>query len=202
MKPQVSDEFDSPSLSPMWAWNANPSPSWTALGARSGTLRLFPTARSAGPALSIAHQPNVLRTRFPAERFVATALVELSGSAPGAASGLAVLGRDAAFVAVARTAEGWEAVLSTGTDVLGSGVEGVVERRPVRSGRLLLRVTVEPGARLRFATREDGTMFSPIGEELVAREGSWVGSRLALFTAPVERPTPADFTDVEWFRVK
>lgn len=26
--------------------------------------------------------------------------------------------------------------------------------------------------------------------------------RLALFTAPLEHPTPADFTDVEWFRVE
>ncbi len=128
--------------------------------------------------------------------------MELHGEAPGAASGLAVLGRDAAFVAVARTADGWEAILSSGSDVLGEGVERVVERRPVRSGRLFLRVTVEPGARLRFATSEDGKTFTPIGGELVAREGAWVGSRLALFTAPLERPTPADFTDVEWFRVE
>ncbi len=202
LKPQVSDEFDRPALSPMWAWNANPSPSWASLDARRGALRLFPTVRPDGPALSIAHQPNVLRTRLSAERLVATALVELHGEAPGATTGLAVLGRGAAFVAIARTPEGWEAVFSSGSDVLGKGVESVVDRRPVRSGRLFLRVTVQPGARLKFATSEDGTLFEPIGGELVAREGAWVGSRLALFTAPLERPMPADFSDVEWFRVE
>jgi beta-xylosidase len=202
VSPQVSDAFDGPALSPMWAWNANPSPAWFSLSARPGALRLLPTTRPAGPALSVAHQPNVLRTRLSAERLVATTLVELHGETPGATSGLAVLGRDAAFVAVARTADGWDAILSSGADVLGGGVERVVARRPVRSGRLHLRVTVEPGARLSFATSEDGTSFTPIGAALVAREGAWVGSRLALFTAPLERPTPADFTDVEWFRVE
>lgn len=202
VSPQVSDGFDGPVLSPMWAWNANPRDGWFSLAARAGALRLFPAVRPAGPALSVAHQPNVLRTRLSAERLVATALVELNGETPGAASGLAVLGRDAALVAVARTGEGWEATLSSGADVLGEGVERVVERRPVRSGRLFLRVTVEPYARLRFATSEDGKTFTPIGGEVIAREGAWVGSRLALFTAPLERPTAADFTDVEWFRVE
>jgi beta-xylosidase len=202
VKPQVSDEFDGPSLSLMWTWNANPSQSWASLGAKRGALRLFPTVRTDGPALSIAYQPNVLRTRLSAERLVATALVDLHGETPGAVTGLAVLGRDAAFVAVARGAEGWEAVLSSGSDVLGKGVESIVERRPVRSGRLFLRVAVEPEARLRFATSEDGTTFTPIGGELVAREGAWVGSRLALFTAPLPRSTTSDFTDVDWFRVE
>lgn len=201
---QASDEFDGPALAPMWAWNANPRTGWFSLTARPGALRLFPAARPAGSAASatsIAHLPNVLRTRLPAERLVATTLVEIHGESPGAASGLAVLGRDAAFVAVARTAQGWEAVLATGTDVLGKGVESVVERRPVRSGRLFLRVSVAPGARLSFATSEDGVLFAPIGDELVAREGAWIGARLALFTAPLERPSRGDFTDVEWFRV-
>ncbi len=200
--PQVSDEFDGPALSPMWAWNANPSPGWSSLAARSGALRLFPASRVANAPAALAHQPNVLRTRLSAERLVATTLVELRGETPGAASGLAVLGRDAAFVAVARTADGWEAVFSSGVDVLEGGSERVVARRSVRSGRLHLRVTVETGARLRFATSEDGTLFTPIGGEVVAREAAWVGARLALFTSPLEHPAPTDFTDVDWFRVE
>ena len=113
-----------------------------------------------------------------------------------------LLGTALALVAVARTAEGWEAVFSSGVDVLGKGIERVAARRPIRSGRLFLRVTVEPGTRLRFATSEDGQRFTPIDGEVAAREGAWIGARLALFTAPLERPNPADFTDVEWFRVE
>ncbi len=200
--PQLTDEFDGPSLSPMWTWTANPRAEWTSFTARRGALRLFPIAKTAETPVAVARQPNVLRTRFPAERFVATALVTLNGETPGAAGGLAVLGRDAAWAAVAKSSEGWEAVFASGADVLGEGVERVVERRPVRSGRLFLRVTVEPGARLRFSTSEDGVAFAPIGGETVAREGAWVGARLALFTAPLEHPAPADSTDVEWFRVE
>jgi beta-xylosidase len=202
VSPQVSDEFDGPPLSPMWAWNANPRPAWSSFSARRGALRLHPQPRAGEAPASIAHLPNVLRTRFPAERFTATALVELRAGAPGAAAGLAVLGRDAAFVAVARSEEGWEAILASGVDVLAGGVERVVARRPVSSGRLHLRVTVEAGARLRFATSEDGAAFAPIGEELAAREGAWVGARLGLFTAPLGRPGADGFADVESFRVE
>ncbi|MFN7990353.1 MAG: glycoside hydrolase 43 family protein [Thermoanaerobaculia bacterium] len=200
--PQLSDEFDGPPLSAMWAWNANPQAAWASLSAKRGSLRLYPAAKTPATSASVALQPNVLRTRFPAERLVATALVTLNGTTPGAASGLAVLGRDAAWVAVARTAGGWEALFASGDDVLGEGVERVVERRPVRSGRLFLRVAVEPGARLRFSTSEDGVTFAPIGGEAVAREGAWVGARLALFTAPLATPGREDFTDVAWFRVE
>lgn len=201
LAPQVSDEFDTPALSPMWAWNANPRPSWLSLTARRGALRLFAQQQVAGTSASIARQPNVLTTRLPAERFVATTLVALGGKDPGRAAGLAVLGRDATSLAVVRTPNGWEAVLASGEDVLGDGVERVVERRPVRSPRLWLRVSVEPGVRLRFSASEDGTSFVPIGDERAAREGAWVGARLALFAAPVARPGPGDFADVEWFRV-
>jgi beta-xylosidase len=200
--PQVSDEFEGPTLGLLWTWNANPRSGWYSLSAKRGALRLYPTHMGAEAPAPISHRPNVLRTRLSAERVVATALIELHGGTPGAASGLAVLGRDAAFVAVARTADGWEALLTLGTDVLAEGVETVAARRPVRTGRIHLRVTVEPGARLRFATSEDGKTFTPIGGEFVAREGAWVGARLGLFTAPLPSPGPADFTDVEWFRVE
>jgi beta-xylosidase len=200
--PQISDEFGGTALSPMWAWNANPQAAWSSLTARRGALRLYPATETSGAPASVAHQPNVLRTRFPAERFVATALVELRGSTPGATSGLAVLGRDAAYVAVSRSTVGWEATFATGSDVLGDGVERIVARRPVRAGRLYLRVAVEPGARLAFSTSEDGTRFAPIGNEVVGREGAWVGTRLALFTTPLVHPTRGDFTDVDWFRVE
>ncbi|MCK6681520.1 MAG: glycoside hydrolase 43 family protein [Thermoanaerobaculia bacterium] len=200
--PQVSDEFDGTSLGPMWAWNANPRPDWASLTARPGFLRLIPVRKTEYAPASIAHQPNVLRTRLSSERLVATALVELNGTSRGAESGLAVLGLDVAYVAIARTENGWEEIFATGTGVLKDGVERVVERRAIPSGRLHLRVTVEPGARLRFATSEDGTSFTPIGGEVVAREGAWVGARLALFTRPLPDPEPQDVTDVAFFRVE
>ncbi|MBK9090489.1 MAG: hypothetical protein IPL90_16135 [Holophagales bacterium] len=58
------------------------------------------------------------------------------------------------------------------------------------------------GALPGFATSEDGKTFTPIGGEVVAREGAWVGARLGFFTAPLPRLGSADFTDVEWFRVE
>lgn len=200
--PPISDEFDRLALSPMWAWAANPEPRWSSLTERRGALRLHALATADAAPSSIAHRPNVLTTRFPAERFVATALLELHGNAPGAAAGLAVLGKDVAAVSVVRTANGWDAAFSAGTAVLEGGAERVVARRPVRSGRLLLRVTVESGARLAFSTSEDGVAYAPIGEETVAREGAWVGARLALFASPLPAAGADAFADVDWFRVE
>ena len=98
--------------------------------------------------------------------------------------------------------EGGDGAVRVRGVVGGVGLVCTVERRPVRSGRLFLRVAVEPGARLRFSTSEDGVTCAPIGGEAVAREGAWVGARLALFTAPLATPGREDFTDVAWFRVE
>ncbi len=113
-----------------------------------------------------------------------------------------MLGRDTASVALTRSPAGWEVVQSVGRDVDKGGHDEIVARRAVPSGRLHLRVVVVPGARLRFSTSVDGAAFAPIGEEIAAREGIWVGARIGLFTTPIERPHRSDFTDVEWFRVE
>jgi beta-xylosidase len=200
--PQTSDEFDLPTLGLQWQWNANPSPGWSSLTARRGALRLFPQSRGGNAWASVWQQPNVLVARFPAERFTVTALLDVHGTARDAASGLAVLGRDTASLVVARSPAGWEVVHRMGSGVDEGGRDEVVARRPVPSGRLHLRVAVLPGARLRLSTSVDGVTFAPIGGELAAREGIWVGARIALFTMPVERPRRSDFTDVEWFRIE
>ena len=200
--PQTSDEFDGPELGLQWQWNANPSPHWYSLTARRGALRLLPQPLGTSVPASLWHQPNVLVTRFPAERFTVTALLEVGGTAAGAASGLVVLGRDTASLAVTRSPSGWEVVQSVGRGVDEGGRDEIVARRATPSARLYLRVVVAPGARLRFSTSVDGAAFVPIGEEIAAREGMWVGARIGLFTAPVERPRRSDFTDVEWVRIE
>ena len=198
--PQTSDEFDRPGLGPQWQWNANPSPRWYSLTARRGVLRLYPQPQGANVRASVWHQPNVLVARLPAESVTVTALLDVHGTAAGAASGLAVLGRDTAAVAVVRSPSGWEVEHTVGRGVDEGGRDEVVARRAARSGRLYVRIEVLPGARLRFSTGGDGAAFVPIGEEIAAREGVWVGARIGLFTAPVEQPRRSDFTDVEWIR--
>ena len=198
--PQTSDDFDRPDLGPQWQWNANPSSRWCSLTARRSVLRLYPQPLGTGAPASLWSQANVLVARFPAERFTVTALVAVHGAAPGAASGIAVLGRDTASLAVARSGPDWEVVHRVGRGVDQGGRDEVVARRAAPSDRVHLRVEVVPGARLRFATSEDGAAFVPIGEEIAAREGMWIGARIGLFTAPIAAPRPSDFTDVEWIR--
>ena len=200
--PQASDEFVRPGLSPMWQWNANPKGDWMSLSERPGFLRLRPLPAGGAAPASVWLRPNVLVTRFPEERFTATALVEIRGRTPGAEAGLAVLGRDTFSLSLRRTQDGWESVQSAGHGVDTGGRDEVVARRPAPSGRLHLRVAVEVGARLRFSTSVDGTTFEPIGEEAAAREGVWIGARLGLFAGPLPRPRRTDAVDFDWFRIE
>jgi beta-xylosidase len=181
--PRTSDEFDGETLGLQWQWHANPSPAWWSLTARHGALRLVPEAREPG---LVWDQASVLLQKFPAEWFEATAELTLASTRVGARSGLVVIGRSYAFVAVERTPDGWRLVLVVNTDADKGGKETIQSMAPLASGHVWLRASVEEGARTGFSYSTDGATFVTVGKEpFVAREGVWVGARVGLFTTPV-----------------
>jgi beta-xylosidase len=223
--PETSDEFDGAALGLQWQWHANPLPAWWSLSARTGTLRLVPESRTPG---QLWEQASLLLQKFPAERFTATTEMTLVSSHAGARSGLAVMGRDYAFVVVERTAEGWRLVYAANRNADKGEKELVEANAPLASGHVWLRASVGDGARTTFSYSADGKTFTAIGTPFTAREGVWVGARVGVFTAPVpaqnrgresisiprkdpsipRKTTPdpyfaegAGHTDVEWFRI-
>ena len=196
--PETSDEFDGAALGRQWQWHANPSPSWWSLSSRKGALRLVPESRSPGQLWELA---SLLLQKFPAERFTATTEMTLVSSHAGARSGLAVMGRDYAFVAVEKTAEGWRLVYVVNLNADKGEKERVEANAPLSSGHVWLRASVGDGARTTFGYSADGKTFATIGAPFKAREGVWVGARVGVFTAPLTG-ADAGHTDVNWFRIE
>ena len=146
-------------------------------------------------------QASLVLQKFPAERFTATTELTLSASRAGARSGLAVMGRDYAFVAVEKASSGWRLVYVVNKDADKGEKEVVQATAPLSSGHVWMRVTAGEAARSVFSYSADGRTYSPIGSPFTAREGVWVGARLGLFTAPLAG-TDAGHTDIDWFRIE
>lgn len=193
--PQTSDEFGgAPNLA--WQWQANPRAVWSA--SPHGRLRLEAEPLAKGAA-NLWPSPNLLLQKFPAPEFVATTRVQL-GPQSRQTAGLIVFGMDYAYVAVRRAEGGVEVVMARAIHADSGAAEEVVARAPIASDGAELRVSIDEGARCRFAWSTDGAHFAEIGEPFVARQGKWVGAKVGLFAmrGATARPAHADF---DWFRI-
>ncbi|MBU1304004.1 MAG: glycoside hydrolase 43 family protein, partial [Alphaproteobacteria bacterium] len=101
--PQRSDDFDAPSLNPLWQWNHVPVSGKWSLIERPGHLRLHTL-----PAPDFWRARNSLTQRAIGPLSTATAHLDGAGLAIGDVAGLALLGMPWRWVGLARTAAGFE----------------------------------------------------------------------------------------------
>ncbi len=170
--PNRSDDFDTPTLNPIWQWNHVPAAHNWSLTDRPGHLRL-----TALPAENFWWAKNSLTQRAIGPMSTATAKLDGSGMAPGDVTGLALLGMPWRWIGLARTLSGFEVrafdyqtgnTLSAATD----------------SPRIWLRADCDflaETARLSWST--DGTTFQKLGERMVMtfQLKTFQGIRYALF---------------------
>ena len=194
--PQASDEFDGPA-NLAWQWQANPRHGWWS-NAHRGWLRLSAEPLPSG-AVNLWAAPYLLLQKLPAPSFDAITRVRL---APGAAeaAGLVVFGMDYAYVALRRTPDGVSVVMTRAMRAESGAEERVVARTPIATNVVVLRATVDDGARCRFAWSADGVHFTPIGEPFQARPGKWVGAKVGIF-AERDRASGPAHADFDWFRI-
>jgi beta-xylosidase len=217
--PATSDEFDAKALGLQWQWNANPSPDWISLSARSGKLRLLSVAPGNDKGTgNVFNLPNLLLQKVPAESFRVTTLVDASSLPVGSMAGLVVAGRDTAAIVVRRTDQGFSVAPLVGKDADKDGRDALGVDVPLGSAQVWLRATFDPmagpqgpsvssaqdRAQTRFTYSIDGIRFQEIGESFSARPGVWVGARVGLFaTSPSATPKPvAGHADFDWFRIE
>lgn len=100
--PQESDEFNTVALGPQWQWFANyqlpfgfPTP--------NGYYRLY--GQSVPDFVNMRQIPNILTQKFPNDTFTATSKVTVSSTQDGQESGIIIMGRDYARLAVERRGE-------------------------------------------------------------------------------------------------
>jgi len=201
--PATSDEFDRRTLGAQWQWQANDQRGWYSLGAHAGALRLYAQPRAGA---SLWSSPNLLLQKLPAPSFTATAQLTPHGGTIGETFGLTVFGLDYAYVAVRRTATGYEIVDGRAKDADRGTADSTGQASPLRASSVQVRVTVtevaRDSARCQLAYSTDGERFTPIGAPFMAREGKWVGAKVGLFAVAPRGAGRPGSVDVDWFRVR
>lgn len=197
--PPDSDEFNNNRLGLQWQWQANPKPYWAF--PHNGYLRLF--AQVLQDSLSnYWNVPNLLLQKFPAEEFTVTTKLTFKPRLEGERAGLIVFGMDYAFVSLVKKAEGnyISFSLCNGADKGKAAIttEGV----KISSAAVYFRIKVSKGAVCSFSYSEDGVSFLPVGKDLQAKPGRWVGAKVGLFCTGITKSNDAGFVDVDYFRVK
>jgi beta-xylosidase len=205
--PQTSDEFDSPTLGLQWQWWANYQDEWYSLATRPGFLRL--KALTFPASLPLFDHPNLLLQKFPAERFTATASLDLSGLTAGDRAGLVVAGMRMAALQVEKDSTGLKIFRTTSMSERPHAFRGHPTTGPqneeatatVPGPQIFLRLHVEPGGQCAFSFSSDGQAFTPLGDNFQAVNDLWIGAKVGLFcNAPPGKPS-GGYADIDWFRI-
>jgi len=198
--PATSDNFDGPQLGLQWQWNANWRSEWYSLQARPGHLRLFSQfdaqAQQQG---SLWNRASLLMQKLPAERFTATASLDLSGMADGDSSGLLMYGLDYAWIGVQRSGGASRLVLKTCLKAMAGCREEEQAGIELAARRVYLHLQVTEGGRTVFSYSLDRKRFQEIGMPFNATVGRWVGARMGLFSAASS--AQGGYVDIDDFTV-
>jgi beta-xylosidase len=185
--PATSDEFTDTRLGPQWQWHANHRDDWCSLAARPGWLRLFPQMA----VEPLNQQPNLLLQKFPARGFSVETALEFAPRQDGEETGLVIAGSSQAMLGLQREGARNRIVFRT-----GNARQVVAE---TTSATITFRVEVEDGGRCGFSYAEGGVL-SVLAETFQARQGTWIGAKLGLYSVKRQAHAPAGFADVDYFR--
>jgi beta-xylosidase len=168
MKPQTSDEFREPKLSPMWEWNHNPNDSQWSLTERRGYLRLH-----AMPAADLMQARNTLTESMQDESLEFTAELDIRNLHDGDKAGVSIFDKSLSSIGV-RQIGGRRSVVFSSKDVETSGPE-------LRGDKLQLRARVLGQTATYFYSLDEGRTFHPLGTEVGLLFSWWKAARPALF---------------------
>jgi beta-xylosidase len=194
----VSDEFNTPKLGVQWQWQANPQEGW-AFATPEGYLQLF-SALLPDSVKTAWDYPNILAQKLPAETFTATAKFSFQPRWEGEKFGMILHGSDYSFISMEKRKEG--NVISTSQNIHADkgGKETVQDGQKAVKTDIYFRVTMSAGGRYRFSFSEDGTTFTSLGSEAVAKPGRWVGAKLGFFFTRINKTNDAGQVRIDWIR--
>ena len=197
--PQTSDEFDTPELGLQWQWQANPEPTW-AFPTPYGFLRMNPVKLP--DIRNLWDAPSLLLQKMPSEAFTATTKLTFHHHDDGERTGLIVMGRDYAYLALEQQDGQLFLKQRSCIDAQYGEPEVTEASKLVESNEIRLRVRVEKGGICHFSYSQDGKEFQDFGVPFQAKEGKWIGSKLGLFCARNRHLNDGGYVNYDWFRVK
>jgi len=186
--PQTSDEFDSDRPGLQWQWHANHQDNWCSLTARPGWLRLFPQTVSND---NLADTPNLLLQKFPARSFAAQTLMDFAPQNRGEETGLVVMGRTHAALAIRRAGEKNQIIFRN------NGKDEVLREFP--GGRIKLRVIVSDGGVCNFSFAANKE-FIAVPESFQATAGVWIGAKVGIYSLKRDSKNSAGRADFKYLR--
>jgi beta-xylosidase len=199
--PYTTDGFNSPKLGLQWQWQANPQKEWYSLSKNSGSIRLN-AVQNLSQEGSLWLVPNLLLQKFPAPVFSATTKIQFSPELTGEQSGLVVMGRKWAYVALVKDENTTKVAMFTGENQKCEKRTEKIESVPVGSETVYLRVKVDAEQLCRFEYSLDNKIFMEIGKEFRAKEGVWIGAKVGIFCMNPNMAESKGYADFDWFSVE
>ncbi|WP_432714014.1 glycoside hydrolase family 43 protein [Pedobacter sp.] len=209
--PAESDEFNSPILGKQWQWQANPDGTWLMPG-QQGALRLYTmkVPESGKKLLDVSKNnlldvPNILTQKFPAENFMATAKIKLTGNEKieQEMAGFAVVGEDYSHIYIKNGKQGQTLNFGVCKKGLTTGKESVSVLTSIKTNQYVyLRVKVTEGGKCNWFYSLDDRKYTAAGETFIAKPGKWIGATLGLYAIRDTQINDSGYADVDWFRVE
>lgn len=205
--PQTSDEFNEDELGLQWQWHANPQARWYSLNeAKRGHLRLH-AEQNITQNGNLYFVPNLLLQKFPAPAFSASAKITFHPSAVNDKSGLVVMGKEWAYLALYKKENEVRLGMFTGLyDQANDATQEIESVKAESSAKneysYYLQVKVEDGGKSRFLYSRDGRDFTPIGTGFQAKKGVWIGAKVGIFSLNPNIIESSGYADFDWFRIE
>lgn len=199
--PQTSDDFHSDQLALQWQWHANPQDSWYSLSEKKGSIRLK-AVQNVTQEGNLWTVPNLLLQKFPAPAFSATTKIAFNPELAGEQSGLIVMGRKWAYVALVKDEHTTKVAMFTGENQKCEKSTREIESIPVDAESVYLRVKVDAEQLCQFEYSLDNKNFMGIGKEFRAKEGVWIGAKVGIFCINPNMVESNGYADFDWFNVQ
>ena len=199
INPQTSDEFEDVNLGLQWQWHANPKNEWYSLSENQGNLRLY-AVKNFSQNANLWMVPNLLLQKFPAPKFTVTTKISFNPDLIGERSGLLIMGKEWAFVALEETSDGIQVGMYTGSYFQGFDKTEKIELVGLEKNECFLRVEVNDQIECTFAYSLDGKSFQSIGKEFKAVPGMWIGTKVGLFYVNPNINESSGYSDFDWFK--
>jgi beta-xylosidase len=186
MKPQTSDDFNAPTLSPMWEWNHNPEDTLWSLKEHKGYLRMHP-----GYAFDLMHARNTLTEVMQDEALDFTVRMDARHMKDGDHAGISLFDRSLSSLAVVQKAEGKQLIFTS----MGHETPGP----PISTGTIELSLRFNGDTVSYFYSVNEGKTFLPLGTPVRMAFSWWKGARPAIFSYTTDsQPHPNHFVDIDW----
>ena len=199
--PQTSDEFNTNEMNLQWQWHGNPRKEWYSMTENPGSLRLY-AVKNITQDGNLWFVTNLLLQKFPAPAFTASARMSCHPDRMDEKSGLVVMGREWAFLAVSNTAGGLELGMYEGTYFQGYDKTRLIESTKLQDNSCFLQVQVDENSMCHFFYSYEGQDYHPIGGEFKAVAGVWIGAKVGLFNVNPNMADSEGYADFDWFRIE